>query len=186
MRRSSAAAFQRAYRRRFASPTKRETSLRWRMTPASSIRRTARPPSSPSSRNGRPKHPAARARSPTSRTRFKSCSPRARAGTMGEAYHFPLRIVDGLRLERSLREALLPGRVLYDDAGHPHTLPRYFYEVPSWEHAMNIQLSPSFALWELIQTDVREAAPLRGFPRFVPCAITTLALCLERFRESVG
>ena len=39
---------------------------------------------------------------------------------------------------------------------------------------MNTQLSPSFALWEFIQTDVREAAPLRGFPRYVPCAITMI------------
>ena len=49
---------------------------------------------------------------------------------------------------------------------------------------MAIQLSPSFALWEFIQTDVREAAPLRTFPRYVPCAITMTALCLERFREA--
>lgn len=51
---------------------------------------------------------------------------------------------------------------------------------------MQIQLSPNFALWEFIQTDVREAAPLRAFPRYVPCAITMLALCLERFRDAAG
>jgi hypothetical protein len=27
---------------------------------------------------------------------------------------------------------------------------------------------------------------LRTFPRYVPCAITLLAVCLERFREAVG
>ncbi len=105
---------------------------------------------------------------------------------MGESYRFPLRLIDGLRLEKPLRDALLPGRVVHDDNGNPRQLPRYFYEVPSWEHAMATQLAPSFSLWEFIQTDVREAAPLRAFPRYVPCAITLLALSLERFRESVG
>lgn len=105
---------------------------------------------------------------------------------MGEAHRFPLRVVDGLRLDKPLRDALLPGRILHDDTGATRRLPRYFYEIPSWEHAMRIQLSPNFALWEFIQTDVREAAVLRGFPRYVPCALTMLALCLERFREAVG
>jgi len=105
---------------------------------------------------------------------------------VGEAYKFPLRVVDGARLEKPLRDALLPGRIVYDDDGNPHLLPRFFYEIPSWEAAMSTQLAPSFALWEFIQTDVREAAPLRGFPRYVPCAITLLALCLERFREAAG
>ena len=105
---------------------------------------------------------------------------------MGESHRFPLPIIDGLRLDKALRDALMPGRSLYDDSGNARRLPRFFYEVPSWEHAMNIQLTPGFALWEFIQTDVREAAPLRGFPRYVPCAITMLALCLERFRDAVG
>ncbi|HTE47999.1 MAG TPA: hypothetical protein VK636_22340, partial [Gemmatimonadaceae bacterium] len=65
-------------------------------------------------------------------------------------------------------------------------LPRYFYEIPSWKDAMALELTPNFALWEFIQTDVREAAPLRSFPRYVPCALTMLALCLERFRSEVG
>ncbi|HXD47392.1 MAG TPA: hypothetical protein VN600_01375 [Gemmatimonadaceae bacterium] len=105
---------------------------------------------------------------------------------MGEAYRFPLRVVDGLRLEKALRDALLPDRTVLDDAGNPRRLPRYFYEIPSWEQAMNIQLAANFALWEFIQSDIREAAPLRGFPRYVPCAITVLALCLDRFRDACG
>ncbi len=105
---------------------------------------------------------------------------------MGEAHRFPLAIVDGLRLDKALRDVLLPGRTVYDVHGHARRLPRYFYEIPSWEAAMNIQLSPNFALWEFIQTDVREAAPLRGFPRYVPCAVTMTALCLERFREATN
>ena len=105
---------------------------------------------------------------------------------MGDGYHFPLRVVDGLRLERSVRDALLPGRALCDDAGQPRRLPRYFYEIPTWNDALGVQLAPSFGLWEFIQTDVREAASLLGFPRYVPCAITMLALCLEQFRQVVG
>lgn len=103
---------------------------------------------------------------------------------MGEGHRFPLEVVDGLRLEKSLRDALMPGRIVYDDTGNARRLPRYFYEIQTWEQAMSIQLSPNFALWEFIQTDVREAAPLRAFPRYVPCAITMTALCLERFREA--
>ena len=105
---------------------------------------------------------------------------------MGESYKFPLTIVDGIRLEKSIRDALLPGRILHDSSGRARRLPRYFYEIPSWDQAMSLQLSPNFALWEFIQTDVREAAALRTFPRYIPCAITLLAASLERFREAVG
>jgi len=105
---------------------------------------------------------------------------------VGESYKFPLTIVDGIRLEKSIRDALLPGRILHDASGRARRLPRYFYEIPSWDQAMSLQLSPNFALWEFIQTDVREAAALRTFPRYIPCAITLLAASLERFREAVG
>jgi hypothetical protein len=91
-----------------------------------------------------------------------------------------------LRLEKAMRDALLPGRVVADDTGHARRLPRYFYEIPTWSDAMEVKLSTNFGLWEFIQTDVREAAPLRAFPRYVPCAITLLALALERFREATG
>ena len=94
---------------------------------------------------------------------------------MGESYRFPLPIVDGLRLDKSLRDALLPDRQVHDDRGAMRRLPRFFYEIASWETAMSVQVSPNFGLWEFIQTDVREAAALRGFPRYVPCAITMLA-----------
>lgn len=97
----------------------------------------------------------------------------------------PLRIVDGRRLEKKYRDALRPGELLSDAQGQAHVLPRYFYEVPSWDTAMRLQLSEHFALWEFIHTDVHEAAPLRSFPRYVPCAITLLALALEQFRDAV-
>lgn len=97
-----------------------------------------------------------------------------------------LRVVDGRRLSAEFRGALDPGGVLRDAFGQPRQLPRYFYEVPSWQDALDCQLTPGFALWEFIHTDVREAEPFRKFPRYVPCAVTLLALALERFREAVG
>jgi len=105
---------------------------------------------------------------------------------MADAPGFPLAVVDGLRLEKSVRDVLLPDRHVHDENGVVRRLPRYFYEIVSWEHAMSVRVSPNFGLWEFIQTDVREAAPLRAFPRYVPCTITMLALCLERFREAAG
>lgn len=105
---------------------------------------------------------------------------------MVERSQLPLTVVDAVRLDKSLRDVLLPGRIVYDGDGNARRLPRYFYEIPSWDIAMKVELSTNFALWEFIQTDVREASVLRGFPRYVPCAITLLAASLERFREVTG
>lgn len=95
-------------------------------------------------------------------------------------------VVDALRLPLPLRDALRPAATLCDRRGITHRLPQFFYEVASWDQAMQTQLSPNFGLWEFIQTDVREAEVLRGFPRYVPCAVTLLAAALERFRSAVG
>ena len=105
-------------------------------------------------------------------------------GALGQP-SIPLRIVDGRRLEKRYRDVLKPGGVLSDSQGQAHQLPRYFYEVPSWDVARSTQLSENFALWEFIHTDVHEADPLRMFPRYVPCAITLMALGLEQFRGAV-
>jgi hypothetical protein len=99
---------------------------------------------------------------------------------------FPLRLVDGRRLERRYRDVLLPGGILSDNQGQARVLPRYFYEVASWEQAKITLLTPHFAVSEFIHTDVREAPPLRVFPRYIPCATAILALALEQFREAVG
>lgn len=106
-------------------------------------------------------------------------------GALGQP-SLPLRIVDGRRLEKKYRDALRPGGVFPDAAGQAHVLPRFFYEIPSWDTALSLQLSEHFALWEFIHTDVHEAEPLRTFPRYVPCAITLTALCLEQFRDAIG
>lgn len=94
--------------------------------------------------------------------------------------------IDGRRLSKEYRDALSPGGVRCDADGIEHRLPRFFYEIPSWEYAMSIRLTQSFGLWELIQTDVREAPILQSFPRYVPCALPLLAFALEQFRTAVG
>ena len=99
---------------------------------------------------------------------------------------FPLRLVDGRRLERRFRDVLLPGGILCDHAGQARVLPRYFYEVESWDQAKDTYLTPHFAVSEFIHTDVREAPALRVFPRYIPCATVLLANALELFRQAVG
>jgi hypothetical protein len=99
---------------------------------------------------------------------------------------FPLRLVDGRRLERRYRDILMPGGILCDHAGQARVLPRYFYEVESWQQASDTWLAPNFSVSEFIHTDVREAPALRVFPRYIPCATVLLALALELFRDAVG
>jgi hypothetical protein len=94
--------------------------------------------------------------------------------------------IDGRRLPKEYRDALSPGGMRCDETGVEHRLPRFFYEIPSWDFAMAVRLTPNFGLWELIQTDVREAAVLQSFPRYVPCALPMLAFALEQFRAATG
>ena len=105
---------------------------------------------------------------------------------MPEPGALPLPVVDGLRLARPYREALRPGGILRDAEGRGRRLPRFFYEIDSWETARTTPLSPHFLLWELIYADVREPELLRTFPRYVPCAVTLMAAALEPFRAAVG
>jgi hypothetical protein len=94
--------------------------------------------------------------------------------------------IDGRRLAKEYRDALSPGGLRCDADGIQHRLPRFFYEIPSWDFAMAVRLTPNFGLWELVQTDVREAAILQSFPRYVPCALPLLAFALEQFRAATG
>src|SRR3954470_14065482 len=82
--------------------------------------------------------------------------------------------IDGRRLPKEYRDALSPGGMRCDEMGIEHRLPRFFYEIPSWDFAMAVRLTQNFGLWELIQTDVREAPVLQSFPRYVPCALPLL------------
>jgi hypothetical protein len=98
----------------------------------------------------------------------------------------PLRVVDGLTLPADVRAALRPGTLMADREGRTRRLPRWFYEVESWDQALELPLAPHFTLWEFIAVDVREAEPQRAFPRWVPCAVTLLAAGLEVLRGAVG
>jgi hypothetical protein len=94
--------------------------------------------------------------------------------------------IDGRRLSKEYRDALRPGGVRCDNDGIEHRLPRFFYEIPSWDYAMGVRLTQNFGLWELVQTDVREATVLQSFPRYIPCALPLLAFALEQFRAASG
>lgn len=97
-----------------------------------------------------------------------------------------LRVVDATALEDRYREALRPGDLVEAGAGRIVQLPRFFYEIESWEAALASRLSPHFHAFEFLDTDLREALPLQTFPRYLPCAVVAFAAVLERFREAVG
>ena len=102
----------------------------------------------------------------------------------GAATHLP--VVDGLELPAPHQLMLRPGEMMRARNGHLHRLPRFFYVVQSSAVAVETQLTPNFALWEFIEVDMREPALLRAYPRYIPCAVTMLAMALEVFREAVG
>jgi hypothetical protein len=94
-----------------------------------------------------------------------------------------LRIVDGLTLAGRRRVLLRPAERASDRAGRFRTLPRFFYEVESWEHANRVNLSAHFTVAELTSVDCREAPELlEDFPHYVPCAVSILSRYLEAFR----
>ncbi|HEY0372336.1 MAG TPA: hypothetical protein VGD79_10060 [Thermoanaerobaculia bacterium] len=97
-----------------------------------------------------------------------------------------MKVVDAYDLDDELRAILKPGDMVRDAEGRRHRLPRYFYEIPSHDVAMATRLTPHFALNEFILADLKEAARLHGYPRYVPCAIRILAFYLEQFREKCG
>jgi hypothetical protein len=100
---------------------------------------------------------------------------------------FPLRVVDGLTLGPEYREALRPGGLMRDRTRRLRRLPRFFYEIPSWEVARETPLTPHFEVWEFINVDVREVELLRvRWPRYIPCAVSLLAAYLELLRAEVG
>ena len=55
---------------------------------------------------------------------------------MSDENGFQLSVVDGLTLSAEYRKALRPGELWADAAGRKRQLPRYFYEIPSWDAAM--------------------------------------------------
>jgi len=98
----------------------------------------------------------------------------------------PLPVVDGLKLPEATRALLRPGEPVRTKDGSTHHLPRFFYEVESWQQARDTKLAAHFTLSELISVDCREAAPLlREFPHYIPCAVSILARYLEELRSRV-
>ena len=98
-----------------------------------------------------------------------------------------LRPIDGLNLSAEYRTLLRPGEAESDLCGNVHHLPRFFYEVGSWQDAQKIRPAPHFTLAELMLVDCREPELLlRQFPHYVPCAIVLLATFLENFRREVN
>jgi len=97
-----------------------------------------------------------------------------------------LRPIDGLVLTEEYLTLLRPGETEADANGTLHRLPRFFYEIGTWEEAREIRLAPHFTLAELMLVDCREARLLLSqFPHYVPCAIVLLARFLEAFRREV-
>jgi hypothetical protein len=98
-----------------------------------------------------------------------------------------LRPIDGLNLSAEYRALLRPGEAESGSAGNVHHLPRFFYEIVSWQDAQAIRVMPHFTLAELMLVDCREAELLlRHFPHYVPCSVILLAAFLEDFRREVG
>lgn len=97
-----------------------------------------------------------------------------------------LRAVDGLNLPEEYRRLLRPGEVETDLQGNVHRLPRFFYQIGTWQEAHGIRLAPHFTLAELMLVDCCESRLLLSeFPHYVPCAIALLAVLLEDFRREV-
>jgi hypothetical protein len=97
-----------------------------------------------------------------------------------------LKIVDGLKLDEDRRALLRPGESWSESGGRSHVLPRFFYEIESWDQAKRTQLSPHFSLAEMTSVDCREASLLlESFPHYVPCAVSILCHYLEAFRQRV-
>jgi hypothetical protein len=97
-----------------------------------------------------------------------------------------IKVVDAFDLDDELRTLLKPGEMLRDEHGRRHRLPRYFYEIPNHEAAVQIRLTQHFGINEFILVDLKEAQRLQQFPRYVPCAVRLLAFFLEQFRAAAG
>ncbi len=97
-----------------------------------------------------------------------------------------LRAIDGLNLPEEYRALLRAFEPETDFQGKIHYLPRFFYEISSWDQAHDVRLAQHFTLAELMLVDCREARLLLSqFPHYVPCAIVLLARLLEDFRREV-
>lgn len=97
-----------------------------------------------------------------------------------------IKVVDAFDLDDELRSLLKPGEMVRDEQGRRHRLPRYFYEIPTHDAAMQIRLTQHFGLNEFILVDLKEAQRLQQYPLYVPCAVRLMAFFLEQFRTAAG
>jgi hypothetical protein len=98
----------------------------------------------------------------------------------------PFKVVDGLRLPADHRKLLRPGAALKDHAGRTHFLPRFFFEIGSWEEAKKQSIAPNFTFAEMMTVDCREAdLLLNTMPHYVPCAVAIFGRFLQDFRARV-
>ena len=95
-------------------------------------------------------------------------------------------VVDGFDLDAQYRSILSPGAFVRDFDGRLRRLPRFFLRVPSKKSAWTTFLTPHFAIGEFLRVDLKEADPLRDFPRFIPTAVRFLALVLQDVRNLIG
>ena len=65
----------------------------------------------------------------------------------------PLPVVDASELDEARRASLRPGEWMEDREGNAHQLPRWFYEVESWEVATKTEVAEHFTLHELMGVD---------------------------------
>lgn len=106
---------------------------------------------------------------------------------MAERGVHPLRVVDGLGLNAAHRAVLRPAELMQARDGRRRRLPRWFFEVPSWEAALDTDLSPHFKVWEFLNVDVREHELQRmEWPRYLPLGVGLLAAALEVLRDAAG
>ena len=79
----------------------------------------------------------------------------------------------------------MPGGTLCDHAGRARVLPRYFYEMPTWEQARARICPPLHALG--IHPDRRSrGGPAPRFPAVRPVRNDSAGVRLEQLREAVG
>ena len=95
---------------------------------------------------------------------------------MGLQPSLSLRVVDGCRLDEERRRALRPAELVRDRQGRARRLPRYYYQVPSWDEALATQLTPHFGLWELLDVDFREERSMTVSLRDLPSRPTIVVL----------
>ncbi|GAA4843514.1 hypothetical protein [Algivirga pacifica] len=100
--------------------------------------------------------------------------------------NIPVKTVDGLSLSEAYREVLKPDESVTLSSGFTYRLPRFFFEVNSYEEARATMLSKNFHLAEFLVTDFREAELLQTYPKYIPIAVTLTASVLELFRKKVG